>query len=141
MKRVSKKAIKSEKSIQLTHEKDEEGEPLDGSKHRYTLKLERENLLSIGSFWSVAIYKLPDKSLVKNAKKKYLINSFMLPQLKKDLDGGLTIYLQKNYPGENKESNWLPAPEGAFFIVIRIHWPEKEVAEQDWKRLSIKKLE
>jgi hypothetical protein len=139
MKRVSKKATTIEKTLELTYEKDDEGELLDGGEHRYLLKLGKETLQSINSFWSVALYKMPGKSLVKNARKKYLINSFMLPQLQRHTDGSLTIYLQKNYPGENKESNWLPVPEGPFLVVVRLHWPHDQVVEQSWKALSIKK--
>ena len=48
----------------------------------------------------------------------------MLPDLKRDADGGLTLYLQHESPGKDKESNWLPAPNGPFFAVMRLYWPE-----------------
>ena len=41
----------------------------------------------------------------------------MLPELKKNADGSITIYVQKDSPGKDKESNWLPAPDGPMFIV------------------------
>ena len=49
-----------------------------------------------------------------NPINRYLINSPMLPQLKKDADGGVTLLIQNQSPGKDKKSNWLPAPEGAF---------------------------
>ena len=60
--------------------------------------------------------------LVANPINRYLINSPMLSDLKKDADGGLTLYVQHDSPGKDKESNWLPAPEGPFVTVMRLYW-------------------
>ena len=49
--------------------------------------------------------------LIENPINRYLINSPMLPSMKKNADGSLTLYIQKDSPGTDKESNWLPAPE------------------------------
>src|SRR5262249_35592730 len=64
--------------------------------------------------------------LVTNPIDRYLINAPMLPDLKKNPDGSLTIYIQKHSPGKDKESNWLPAPDGPIFIVMRLYWPKIE---------------
>ena len=58
----------------------------------------------------------------------------MLPQLKKDSDGGLTLFVQNESPGKDKEANWLPAPKGAFFMVKRLYWPKPEALEGNWKQ-------
>jgi len=50
----------------------------------------------------------------------------MLPSLQKDADGGVTLYVQHESPGKDKESNWLPAPGGPFFTVLRLYWPKPE---------------
>jgi len=50
----------------------------------------------------------------------------MLPQLKKNADGSLTIYIQKESPGADKESNWLPAPDGPIYLVMRLYSPKTE---------------
>ncbi len=60
-------------------------------------------------------------------------NSAMLTSLKRDSDGGLTIYLQRESPGKDKESNWLPAPNGEFFTALRLYWPMAEVIRGQWK--------
>ena len=64
--------------------------------------------------------------LVKNPIDRYLINSPMLPNLKKNTDGSLTLYIQKDSPGKDKESNWLPAPDGPIYLVMRPYWPKTE---------------
>jgi len=61
--------------------------------------------------------------LIKNAINRYLINSPMLPELKKNEDGSLTLYIQNKSPGADKEGNWLPAPNGPIYLVMRLYWP------------------
>lgn len=55
-----------------------------------------------------------------------LINSPMLPNLKKNPDGSLTIYIQNKSPGKDKESNWLPAPNGPIYLAMRLYSPKTE---------------
>jgi len=62
--------------------------------------------------------------LIANPIDRYLINSPMLPSLKTNSDGSLTLYLQKDAPGADKESNWLPAPDGPPYLVMRLYWPK-----------------
>jgi hypothetical protein len=63
---------------------------------------------------------------VQNPIDRYLINAPMLPQMKRNADGGLTIYIQKDDPGEDQRSNWLPAPNGPIYLVMRLYWPRTE---------------
>lgn len=58
----------------------------------------------------------------------------MLPELKLDADGGLTLYIQHESPGKDKESNWLPAPNGPFTMWMRIYWPKVEALDATWKQ-------
>ncbi len=48
--------------------------------------------------------------------------------MKKNADGSLTIYIQKDSPGADKESNWLPAPNGPIYLVMRLYWPKDDAA-------------
>jgi hypothetical protein len=80
------------------------------------------------------MYNLPARLLVANPINRYLINSPMLPDLKKDPDGGLTIHVQHESPGKERESNWLPAPAGPFLMVMRLYWPKAEVLNGSWKQ-------
>ena len=48
--------------------------------------------------------------------------------MKKNADGSLTLYIQKDSPGKDKESNWLPAPNGPIYLVMRLYWPKDRAA-------------
>jgi hypothetical protein len=102
------------------------GEPLDGSKHNYTLTFAAGEYPPVNAFWSVTMYNGTTQILIENSINRYLINSPMLPDLKKNPDGSLTLYIQKDSPGKDKESNWLPAPDGPIYLVMRLYWPKTE---------------
>lgn len=103
-----------------------DGEIIDTAKHNYTLTFPAGQLPPAKSFWSVTMYDGQSQLLIKNPINRYLINSPMLPDLKKSADGSLTIHLQKDSPGADKESNWLPAPNGPVYLVMRLYWPNTE---------------
>jgi hypothetical protein len=102
---------------------DAAGEPLDGSRHKYTITFAPGQLPPVNAFWSVTMYDGKSQLLVKNPINRYLINSPMLPAMKKDADGSLTLYIQKDSPGADKEANWLPAPADKIYLVMRLYWP------------------
>jgi hypothetical protein len=99
---------------------------LDGSKHTYVMTFPAGQLPPVNAFWSITMYDGQSQLLIENAINRYLINSPMLPELRKNPDGSLSIYIQRNSPGKDKESNWLPAPDGPMFIVMRLYWPKTE---------------
>src|SRR6266550_6444512 len=115
------------------------GEPLDGSKHNYTLTFAAGQFPPVNAFWSVTMYDGKTQLLIKNPINRYLINSPMLPQMKKNEDGSLTLYIQKDSPGKDKEANWLPAPNDTIYLVMRLYWPKTEApsilpaGEGTWK--------
>jgi len=102
------------------------GEELDGSKHNYTLTFAKGQYPPVNAFWSVTMYDGKTQFLIENPINRYLINSPMLPSLKKNPDGSLTLYIQKDSPGKAKESNWLPAPNGPIYLAMRLYWPKTE---------------
>jgi hypothetical protein len=121
------------------------GEVLDGSKHNYTLTFAAEQYPPVNAFWSVTMYDGKSQLLIKNPINRYLINSPMLPNMKKNADGSLTLYIQKGSPGLDKESNWLPAPNDLIYLVMRLYWPKTEApsilppGEGTWKPPGIVK--
>jgi hypothetical protein len=102
------------------------GQPLDGGKYNYTLTFAKDQFPPVNSFWSVTMYDGKTQLLIKNPIDRYLINSPMLPNMKKNKDGSLTLYIQTKSPGKAKESNWLPAPDGPIYMVMRLYWPKTE---------------
>ena len=102
---------------------DGKGQTLDASKHSYTLTFPKGQLPPVDAFWSVTMYDGKSQLLIKNPINRYLINSPMLAAMKKNKDGSLTLYIQKNSPGKAKEANWLPAPDDTVYLVMRLYWP------------------
>ena len=111
---------------------DAKGDKLDASQHRYSLRFAPGDLPPVNAFWSVTMYDLPKQLLVANPIHRYLINSPMLPDLQRDSDGGLTLLIQSESPGKDRESNWLPAPKGPFFMAMRLYWPKEEALDGSW---------
>jgi hypothetical protein len=105
---------------------DPSGEPIDTSKYNYTLSFAKGQLPPVKAFWSVTMYDAKKQLLVENPIGRYLINSPMLPTLKKGKDGSTTLYIQKSSPGKALESNWLPAPDAPAYLVIRLYWPNPD---------------
>jgi hypothetical protein len=102
-----------------------DGEVLDGSKHNYTLTFAAGEFPPVNAFWSVTMYDGKTQLLIENPINRYLVNSPMLPGMKKNADGSLTLYIEKDNPGADKESNWLPAPDGPIYLVMRLYWPKE----------------
>ncbi|WP_431014872.1 DUF1254 domain-containing protein [Bradyrhizobium pachyrhizi] len=122
---------------------DSDGQTLDGSKNNYTLTFPPGQDPPVNAFWSVTMYDGKTQLLIENPINRYLINSPMLPNMKRNADGSLTLYIQNKSPGADKESNWLPAPDGPIYLVMRLYWPKTEppsilpAGEGTWKPPAI----
>jgi hypothetical protein len=103
-----------------------DGAELDGAKHKYTITFPKGQLPPVNAFWSVTMYDGKTQLLIKNPINRYLINSPMLAKMKSNKDGSLTLYVQKDSPGKDREANWLPAPDGPIYMVMRLYWPKTE---------------
>lgn len=104
---------------------DGSGEPLDASKHDYVLRFDKDRMPEVNAFWSLTMYGLPEKLLVANPANRYSIGS-RTAKLEFGDDGSLTFYIQDKSPGGTQASNWLPAPSGPFYVVLRMYWPKTE---------------
>jgi len=100
---------------------DEDGEPLDGSKHNYILHFDKDEIPPVKAFWSLSMYKLPEQWFIENLINRYVISS-ATEGLKYNKDGSLDVYIQKDSPGKSKESHWLPAHDGPFSLQARLYW-------------------
>ncbi|HTW87919.1 MAG TPA: DUF1254 domain-containing protein [Candidatus Binataceae bacterium] len=119
---------------------DSRGQRPDCSKNRYTLTFPAGQLPPANAFWSVTMYDAKTQLLIQNPIDRYLINSPMLPDLKKNADGAITIYMQKESPGADKESNWLPAPDGPIYVVMRIYWPKESALDGSWRPPAVEQF-
>jgi hypothetical protein len=115
---------------------DADGQQLDGSSS-YELRLERTP--PVDAFWSLTMYDTPEFYLVANAIDRYSIGD-RTPGLKVADDGSVTIYIGKDSPGQDRESNWLPAPEGSFRPILRMYQPRDEVLDGTYVLPAIKNL-
>jgi len=127
-----------EEAMYPVYRMDSDGRALSGTE-RYTLHFAADKYPPVHAFWSLTMYDLPQSLLVANPINRYLINSPMLPQMKKDADGGLTIYIQNESPGKDKESNWLPAPKGPFAMYMRLYWPKEAALDGSWTQPELNK--
>jgi hypothetical protein len=59
--------------------------------------------------------------------------------LKKNADGSLDIFIQKDDPGNGKKANWLPTPNGPFNLLLRVYWPNEEMTTGNWQTPPVKK--
>ncbi|HPU15490.1 MAG TPA: DUF1254 domain-containing protein [Polymorphobacter sp.] len=117
---------------------DATGAVLDGSKGSYTITFPGNALPPVNAFWSVTMYDGKTQLLIENPINRYLINSPMWDSLKKNPDGGVTIYVSNKSPGADKESNWLPAPNGEIYMVMRLYWPKLDQLD-NWKPPAVVK--
>jgi len=111
---------------------DTDGTPFDASKNKYTLTFKKGEFPPVEAFWSLTMYDGKTQLLIDNPLKRYLLNSPMMDSFVMNKDGSLTIYVQKESPGKELESNWLPAPNGPFYAILRLYGPQKEALEGKW---------
>jgi hypothetical protein len=125
---------------------DGDGQTLDGSKNNYTLTFPEGQQPPVNAFWSLTMYDGTTQLLIENPINRYLVNSPMIPVMKTDVDGSLTLYIQNKSPGADKEANWLPAPNGPIYLVMRLYWPKTPppsilpAGEGTWQPPGVKRV-
>ena len=119
---------------------DFDGEALDGSKHNYILHFDKDELPPVNAFWSLSMYKLPEQLFIENPINRYVISS-ATEGIIYNQDGSLDIYIQKDSPGKDKESNWLPAHDGPFSLQGRMYWPKPEALDPLYVPPAVRKTD
>jgi hypothetical protein len=122
-------AHEPEEAVYLNGAIDGEGQRLSGER-RYRIRFAPGELPPVNAFWSLTLYGM-DMNLVDNPIDRYAIGD-RTPGLAYDADGGLTLSIQHDAPPPERASNWLPAPAGAFNMVLRTYLPAQEIIEQTW---------
>ncbi len=116
-----------------------DGQPHDASANRYTLTFEKGQLPPVKAFWSLTMYDGKTQLFIENPLERDLLNSNMINQFKTEEDGSLVLHIAKESPGGDLESNWLPAPDGPFYMVLRLYGPEPEALAGKWTPPGLQK--
>lgn len=136
-------------AVYPTSDVDLEGKPYDAA-HSYVMHFNKDQLPPVDGFWSLTMYNT-EYFFVKNPLNRYSLSA--RNDLKKNVDGSVDLYLQKENPGSEKESNWLPAPDpaldsalkdGKFILMLRLYWPKEtppSIIDGTWKIPAVKKVE
>jgi hypothetical protein len=119
---------------------DARGHTLDGAKNRYVVRFSRAQIPPVNAFWSLTMYRLDDGNLVRNPIDRYSIGN-RTRGVQYGSDGSLTIYVQHESPGKDRESNWLPAPDGPFYMTLRLYGPKPSAISGEWKPPAIEPAE
>jgi hypothetical protein len=114
-----------------------DGELLDG-KNTYSITFPAGELPPVQGFWSMTLYN-KHHFFHPNDLKRYSLGT-KNTGLQMNEDGSLTLYAGAKSPGADKESNWLPAPKGAFSLYIRTYWGKQAILDGSWKPPVIKRL-
>jgi hypothetical protein len=118
-----------EDAVYPTAVADADGHPFSSDKD-YVLHFDKDKLPPVRAFWSLTMYN-DEQFFAANSQNRYAIGD--RDPLKYNPDGSLDIYIQRQSPGVEKESNWLPTPaSGAFTMNLRLYWPQRQVLVGKW---------
>lgn len=129
-----------EEALYFMYKGDSKGNPYNTAVNNYEVTFKAGQFPPVNAFWSFTMYDGKTQLLIDNPINRYIINSPMLPELKLNKDSSLTIYIQKDSPGPEKQSNWLPAPNGDAYIVLRTYWPKEAILNGSWKQPPLVKV-
>jgi hypothetical protein len=126
-----------EDAIYPTSITDADGKPFH-SDNRYVLHFDKADIPPARAFWSLTMYD-ERQLFTDNPLNRYAIGD--RDALKLNTDGSLDLYIQRDSPGADKESNWLPAPKsGAFSMNMRLYWPKPEALDGTWQPPAVKRV-
>ena len=129
-------ALPPEEAIYPGAAVDGDGQPLTGAA-RYVLHFEPGQAPPADAFWSLTMYG-PDQFFVANPINRHAIGD--RDRLAFNTDGSLDIHIQHASPGEDMESNWLPAPAGSFNLSLRLYLPQAPAVDGRWAPPGITRL-
>ncbi|MGZ3448317.1 MAG: DUF1254 domain-containing protein [Polyangiales bacterium] len=107
---------------------DSEGKPLNGTSN-YVLRFEKGMEPPVRAFWSITAYDA-EGYLYPNTMNRCALGD--RDKMTRGADGSISIYLQNDSPGKDKEANWLPVPRGPFNLLLRMYWPNDAILERTW---------
>ena len=131
-------ANRPQDAVYPTSLKDADDNAYDGA-NKYVTRFDKGQTPPVEGFWSITMYD-SQYFFVANPINRYSISPRQ--NLKSNQDGSIDIYVQKDSPGADKESNWLPAPAGKFILMLRMYWPNEHdpsIFNGTWTIPAVKK--
>lgn len=113
----------AEEAMYVTAMDDSNGKGLNG-KNKYIVHFSKDQIPPVNAFWSLTMYNRPDNQLVENEINRYNIGG-LTPGLQINTDGSIEIEISHERP--SNISNWLPAPQGDFWLILRLYDPKEEI--------------
>jgi hypothetical protein len=114
---------------------DSAGRTLRGQRE-YVLQFPVGQLPPNEAFWSLTMTDVAGY-MVRNPIDRYSVGS--RSGLVPNADGSIDIYLQRAAPAGH-ESNWLPAPAGAFRLMLRAYLPGRAVLDGEYHVPPVKRV-
>ena len=108
------------------------GVPFNAAENNYSLNFKKDELPPVNAFWSLSLYDGKTQLFIHNELDRYLLNSNDMEGYNYNDDGSLTLYIQKESPRKELESNWLPAPDGPFYCILRLYGPKQDALTGAW---------
>jgi len=108
--------------------------------NRYVMHFNKGELPPVDGFWSLTMYD-GNYFFVPNSINRYTVSQ--RNKFKTNPDGSIDLYIQRQSPGKDREANWLPAPEGAFVLMMRLYWPKEKgpsILDGSWKSPEVKEV-
>lgn len=132
-------ANRPQDAVYPTSKADAEGRKYSGA-NKYVMRFPKGHLPPVEGFWSLTMYD-GKYFFVNNPLNRYSISARQ--DLKTNPDGSTDIYIQKDSPGKDKESNWLPAPPDDFILMMRLYWPNEtdpSIINGSWTIPAVEKI-
>jgi hypothetical protein len=132
-------ANRPQDAVYPTSLKDAHDDAYDGA-NKYVIRFDKGQTPPVEGFWSITMYDA-QYFFVANPINRYSISPRQ--NLKSNPDGSIDVYVQKDSPGADKESNWLPAPAGKFILMLRMYWPNESgpsILDGTWTIPEVKKV-
>jgi hypothetical protein len=133
-------ANRPEDAVYPTTLREVDGKAYDGA-NKYVMHFDKGELPPVNAFWSLTMYNAKF-FFVENPQNRYALTE--RNKLKFNPDGSVDLYLQAANPGSDKESNWLPAPDDRFILMLRLYWPKEtgpSILNGTWKPPAVQQVE
>jgi hypothetical protein len=127
-------ALPPEEAMYMRAEGDLPRALFDGAR-AWRLHIPADRQIPVDSFWSLSLYEATEDGqffFTRNDLSRFAIGD-RTPGLAYNPDGSLDIWIGAASPGTERESNWLPAPQGPFALFMRAYLPRPELLDGRWR--------